>query len=185
MTLQRASKSQVADLQAGAAKVMPQGFSLKDGIGPGGVIALVVRVGRQTTAYITIDGNNMVSGLRERILLSVSEMGIDEGEVFTTDTHAVNAVVLDARGYHPLGEAIDHETLINCVKEATAQALANLEPAEVGWRVETVPNVKVIGESQIQALCMLVDEASRRARNAAITILPIAAGVLAALLMLL
>ena len=185
MTLQRASKSQVADLQVGAAKVMPQGFSLKDGIGPGGVIALVVRVGRQTTVYITIDGNNMVSGLRERILSSVSEMGVDEGEVFTTDTHAVNAVVLDARGYHPLGEAIDHETLINYVKEATAQALANLEPVEVGWRVETVPNVKVIGESQIQALCMLVDEASRRARNAAITILPIAAGVLAALLMLL
>jgi putative membrane protein len=142
-------------------------------------------VGKQTTAYITIDGNNMVSGLRERILSAVSEMGVDEGEVFTTDTHAVNAVVLDARGYHPVGEAIDHETLIKCVKEATAKALANLEPAEVGWRTETVPNVKVIGENQIQALCMLVDKASRRARNAAITILSIAAGVLAALLILL
>lgn len=183
--LQRASKNKVTDFEFGAAKVMAKGFSLKDGMGPAGVIALVVRVGKQTTAYITIDGNNMVSGLRERILSAVSEMGVDEGEVFTTDTHAVNAVVLDARGYHPVGEAIDHETLIKYVKEATARALANLEPAEVGWRTETVPNVKVIGEKQIQGLCMLVDKASKRARNAAITILPIAAGVLAALLMLL
>lgn len=185
ISLQRVSESPVTDFQVGAAKVTPQGFSLKDGIGPGGVIALVVSVGKQTTGYITIDGNNMVSGLRERILSALSELGINEGEIFTTDTHAVNAVVLDARGYHPLGEAIDHETLIKYIKEATTKALANLEPAEVGWRTETVPNVKVIGEKQIQALCMLVDKASKRARNAAITILPIAAGVLAALLMLL
>jgi len=185
ISLQRASKSKATAFEVGASKVMANGLSLKDGMGPGGVIALAVRVGKQTTAYITIDGNNMVSGLRERILSAVSEMGVDEGEVFTTDTHAVNAVVLDARGYHPVGEAIDHEMLIKYVKEATAKALNSLEPAEVGWRTETVPNVKVIGESQIQALCMLVDKASKRARNAAITILPIAAGILAALLMLL
>jgi putative membrane protein len=184
-SLQRASKTKAANFEVGVAKVMADGFGLKEGMGPGGVIALIVRVGEQTTAYITIDGNNMVSGLRERILSTVNEMGVDEGEVFTTDTHAVNAVVLDARGYHPVGEAIDHETLIKYIKEATARALANLEPAEVGWRTETVPNVRVIGESQIQALCMLVDRASKRARNAAITILPIAAGILAALLMLL
>ncbi len=184
-SLQRASKTKATDFEVGVAKVLADGFGLKEGMGPGGVIALTVRVSDQTTTYITIDGNNMVSGLRERILSAVTGMGVDEGEVFTTDTHAVNAVVLDARGYHPVGEAIDYETLINYVKEATAKSLANLEPAEVGWGNETVPNVKVIGESQIQALCMLVDKASKRARNAAITILPIAAGILAALLMLL
>ncbi len=184
-SLEEASKRQPTGFQIGAAKVTPKEFSLQQGMGPGGIVAFVVRVGDQTTAYITIDGNNMVSGLRERILSALSELGVNDGEVFTTDTHAVNAVVLDARGYHPVGEAIGQESLIKYVKQATMDALANLEPAEVSWRTETVSSVKVIGEKQIEALCMLVDKASKRAKKLAVFILPIVGVILGVLLLLL
>jgi len=183
--LQKASKHQPTSFQIGAAKVTPKDFGLREGMGPGGITALVVRVGDQTTAYITIDGNNMISGLRERILSALSEIGVNEGEVFTTDTHAVNAVVLNARGYHPVGEVINHESLIKHVKQATTDALANLEPAEVGWRTEMVSGVKVIGENQIEAMCMLLDKATKRAKKLALSIFPIAGVILIALLLLL
>jgi len=182
--LEQASKHRPTSFQVGVAKVVPKEFGLQDGMGPGGIAVLVVKVGDQTTAYITIDGNNMISGLREKILTALSEVGVDEGEVFTTDTHAVNAVVLNARGYHPVGEAMDQENLIKYVKQATADALANLERAEVAWRSETVSCVRVIGEKQIEAMCMLLDKSMKRAKKMALSVFPIAGVILTALLLL-
>ena len=77
----------------GAATVFPKEFTLKDGMGTGGITAIVVQVEKQKTAYVVIDGNNMISGLREKILAALTSVGFDESEVFTTDTHAVSAIV--------------------------------------------------------------------------------------------
>jgi len=183
--LEKASQQKLANLEVGVAKVTPTEFSLEEGMGPGGIIVTIIKVAGQHTAYVTIDGNNMVSGLREKILSALSEIGIDDGEIFTTDTHAVNAVVLAARGYHPVGEAMDQETLIKHIKQAATQALANLEPAEVAWRMDTVTKVKVIGEKQIEAMCTLVERAIQTAKRSAVSIFPLAGIILSALLFLL
>jgi len=184
-SLDRASEEKSSRLQAGAAKLVPKEFSLGEGIGSGGITALVVKVVDQTAAYITIDGNNMVSGLRERILAALSEMGVDDSEVFTTDTHEVNAVVLNARGYHPVGEAVDEETLLKYVRLVTADALANLEEAEVAWHIDTVSGVRVIGERQIEAMCTLLDKAMKRAKKLALSVFPAVGVILTVLLLLL
>jgi len=183
-SVEKASKHRPTSFQIGVARVVPKEFGLQEGMGPGGIAALVVKVGDQTTAYITIDGNNMISGLREKILAALSEVGVAEGEVFTTDSHEVNAVVLNARGYHPVGEAMDQESLIKYVKQATTDALANLERAEVAWRTETVSGVKVIGEKQIEAMCMLLDKSMKTAKKLAVSVFPVAGVILAALLLL-
>jgi len=183
--LERASKLHPVNFQVGVARVKPKEFGLEEGMGQGGITALVIRTGDQTIAYITIDGNNMISGLRERILSALSEIGINDGEVFTTDTHAVNAVVLNARGYHPVGEAMDQKALINYVKQATTDALAHLESAEVAWHTETVSGVKVIGERQIEAMCMLLDKAVKRAKKLTVSLFPILGVILVTLLLFL
>lgn len=183
-SLEKASREKATSFQIGVARTVPPEFSLGDGMGPGGIAALAVRVGDQTTAYITIDGNNMVKGLREKILAALSQIGINEGEVFTTDTHEVNAVVINARGYHPVGEAMDQELLIKYVEHVTADAVADLEPAQVAWGMETVSGVKVIGQKQIEAMCILLDKSMKRAKKSAITVFPIAGAVLIALLLL-
>jgi len=183
--LKEAAQQKPQGVEVGVAKVTPKEYGLCEGMGLGGIVVTLVKVGGQRTAYVTIDGNNMVSGLRERILSAVSEVGVHEGEVFTTDTHAVNAVVLNARGYHPVGEAMDQKTLIRYVKQATTLALENLERVEVAWRTETVSRVKVIGERQIGAMCMLADKATQRAKRLAVSIFPLAGAVLLALLLLL
>jgi len=185
ISLKKASRQHPASFQVGVARVAPKEFGLSEGMGPGGIAVLVIRVGDQTMAYVTIDGNNMVSGLREHILSALSELGVSNGEIFTTDTHVVNAVVLKARGYHPVGEAMDHESLIQYVKQATLDALASLEQAEVGWRTETVSRVKVIGEAQIEAMCTLMEKAIKKAKRLAVTVFPLLGVVLAALLVLL
>ncbi len=156
--------------EVGAATVIPKEFSLKDGMGPGGITVIVVKVGEQKTAYVVIDGNNMVSGLREKILSTLKSMGVSEGEVFTTDTHAVNALILSRRGYHPIGEAIDPEKLIGYIKRATLAAVSDLESAKAAAHSITVRNVKVIGEKKLETLCLLTDKVLQRAKMSVIPI---------------
>jgi putative membrane protein len=170
--------------EVGVASLQPKEFSLEDGMGSGGITVTVVKSGQQKAAYVVIDGNNMVSGLRERILSSLLSMGISEGEVFTTDTHAVSALILSQHGYHPLGEAIENEKLISYVNEATHRALAKLERVGVSCRSITVPNVKVIGAKQLEALCILIDKAIKRAKRVALPVFG-ASGLLLMLLLLL
>ena len=156
--------------EVGAATVMPKEFSLKDGMGPGGITVIVVKVDEQRTAYVVIDGNNMVSGLREKIISTLQSMGINESEVFTTDTHSVNAITLSERGYHPIGEAIDHEKLIGYIKEATLAAVSDLERAKATAHSITVPNVKVIGAKKLEALCLLTDRTIQKAKRVVVPI---------------
>ncbi|MEM2971599.1 MAG: DUF2070 family protein [Candidatus Bathyarchaeia archaeon] len=151
--------------KVGAATVIPKEYSLKDGMGHGGITVIIAEVGEQKTAYVVIDGNNMVAGLREKILANLRLMGIDEGEVFTTDTHSVNAVVLNLRGYHPLGEVINRENLISYIKEATLSAMSNLEHVRAACRKITVSEVKVIGEKLLETLCLLIDKTIQKAKR--------------------
>jgi putative membrane protein len=156
--------------EVGASTVFPKEFSLKDGMGAGGITAIVVKVAEQKTAYIVIDGNNIIPGLREKILSALTSVGFQEGEVFTTDTHAVSAVILGRRGYHPVGEAMDHESLIGYIKDAAKVAAANLEHCKAGCLRLTVPGVRVIGKTRLESLSMLVDKALQKAKQAVVPI---------------
>jgi putative membrane protein len=171
--------------KVGAASVVPREFKLEDGMGLGGITVLVVEVNKQKAAYVVVDGNNMVSGLRERILLSLKTVGVEQGEVFTTDTHSVNALSLNRRGYHPVGEAIDKDKLIDYIIEAVNKASTNLEGGKAAVQNVVVPKVKVIGDKSLEKLCVLVDDALRTAKKAVVPIFGVAFVFLMLLLMFL
>jgi putative membrane protein len=184
-SLKKALNLRCSSFKVGAATVIPEEFTLQDGMGPGGVSVIVIEVGNQKTAYVTIDGNNMVSGLRERILSDLKTLGIADGEVLTTDTHSVCGMVRSRRGYNLVGEAVDHSKLISYIREATKSALDSLEPAEVSWRTEMIPAVRVIGEQQISEIMILADKTTQRARRLAVSLFPTSALLLILLLLFL
>jgi putative membrane protein len=181
-SLKQALSCERASFEVGAAKIVPEEYGVKEGMGLGGISVIATRVDNRTTAYVTIDGNNIISGLREKILSSLQEIGIVDGEVLTTDTHSVNGVVLTARGYHPIGEAMDNAKLISYIQQAAKKALSNLEPAEVSWCMETVPNIKVIGEKQIEVLGLIAEKTAKQAKKLAVSLFSATGVLLIALL---
>lgn len=183
-SLEKAVRTHKSAFEVGAAKVVPSEFSLRDGMGPGGISVVIVKVAEQKTAYVTIDGNNMVSGLREKILLALRDIGIVDGEVLTSDTHIVNGIGVTEGGYYPLGAAIDHAKLIEHVKQAAVTASGLLEPVEVAWRTVTISDIKVIGSQQLSALTLLVQEAVKLSKRLAALLFSSAAIILTALLIL-
>ena len=118
------------------------GYSIgRDGIGPEGVRALVVRAAGATAGYVLIDGNNLVMGQRNPIVEALQTV-VDTAEVLTTDNHVVHEV---DGGINPVGERIPVATLAREAKEVLAKARADLAPAEVRFGTKSVPAVKVLG----------------------------------------
>jgi putative membrane protein len=184
-SLKKALSYERSLFEVGAATVVPKEFTVEEGMGPGGISVIVTRVGDQKAAYVTIDGNNMISGLRERILSQLGEIGFVDGEVLTTDTHTVCGIVRTARGYHPLGEGIDQSKLISYIRQAAVNALDNLEPATASWRTEIIPEVNVIGEKRIEELCLVADRTAKQARKLAMYLFSAASVLLILLLVFL
>jgi putative membrane protein len=168
--LQKVASMPKKSFKVGSSTVYPKDFTLKDGMGTGGITAITVQVDEQKVAYIVIDGNNMISGLREKILSTLNASEFDASEVFTTDTHTVSALVTGNRGYHPIGEVMDQDKLIRYIIQATKEATANLEPAKAGCKQLIVPQVRVIGESRIESLSLLVDKALVKAKQIVIPV---------------
>jgi putative membrane protein len=168
--LQKAVRLPTKQFLVGSATVYPEEFSIKDGMGTGGITAIVVQVEKQKTVYVVIDGNNMIPDLREKILAALTSMGFDESEVFTTDTHAVSALVTGRRGYHPVGEVMDHDLLTRYICEVAKKAEANLETSNAGYLRFVVPHVRVIGEARLKSITTLVDRGIQKAKQTSIPI---------------
>ena len=153
--LRDALRSEKSEFRFGASRVLPKGLGVREGLGPGGIAVSVVEVQHQKAAYITLDGNNMVKGLREQVREALMSV-VEEAEVVATDTHVVNGVSLIERGYHPVGEVGSLEDLFSSIRECTVEAVSRLEESSQSSRRIMVPDLLVIGEEKLRGLSMLV-----------------------------
>ncbi len=137
-----------ARIRLGVSKRNPM-HSQDKGIGALGIKVAVVEVLGQKTAYALIDGNNMVLGLRDAI---IKALPVNEAEVMTTDTHAVNF-----GGSNFIGTRIDHAELINTIREMTDEAIEDLEPVQAGMATEFAEDVLVFGSHRTAQLASTVN----------------------------
>jgi putative membrane protein len=102
-------------------------LGIEHGIGPMGIISLVIEVDGQKTAYIVIDGNNMVRELRDMVLKKAREL-VDNAEVMTTDNHYVNRV---DGGSNPVGKKGGLGEVANACVETLKDAISDLEDSDM------------------------------------------------------
>jgi putative membrane protein len=157
------------DFRFGASRIVPKEFKIEEGFGPGGISVAVIEVNNQKVAYVTIDGNNMVIGLREEIRNVLKGM-VNESEVLATDTHIVNAISTIQRGYHPVGEMGNREALLSYVSECTSKAISQLQDSTVSYNRIDVPELYVIGEEKLKSLSLLIDSSVRLLKHLALLI---------------
>ena len=166
--ISRSLKDDLSHFEVGVSKLHPETYSLDQGIGPSGISVIAVKIRESIICYITLDGNNLVSGLREKILSRVHALGVSDGEVVTTDTHMVNTLSLSDLGYHPIGEVIDQDLFIDQVCSAVRSALKDLEPAEAAWSSGPVKHMKVFGLESLKNQLDFVHDAVNYAKISAI-----------------
>jgi predicted neutral ceramidase superfamily lipid hydrolase len=147
--------------KAGSASDPLAEFSLEDGIGPGGLSSLVLRNGNQLVAYLTIDGNNMQTGVRENILEDLEMIGVSDGEVMTTDTHLVTGLVRSTLGYYPVGAGLDVGLLTKKVRETVQRAISAMEESTAGFSKFSI-EVRVLGSETFQTITSFIGRIAKR-----------------------
>ena len=136
-------------------------YTLKDGIGPGGLSVMVVRTESGTASYITIDGNNMQQGLRDQILQSIREIGVSDGEIMTTDTHLVTGLVRSPLGYYPVGAALPTATFVSQITQTVQKAMSNLEESSAGFSKFSL-QLQVLGSETFQSITGFIGRIARQ-----------------------
>ncbi len=136
------------------------------GLGPNGIQGVVVEVDGQRVAYLLFDGNNMVPGLREKILEGISDL-VDEGEVMTSDNHIVNNTL---PGFNPVGWRMQHESLVAAARNVVEDALTGMNRASAATRTGMLDNVRVWGHQSAVRLTTAIHSGISTMRvNAAVT----------------
>ncbi len=145
-----------------------RGFKVSEGLGPFGIQVLIIQCEPidltlnkglkvdnriKKYAYVLLDGNNVVPGLRERILDTISNL-VDDAEVFTTDNHIVNATM---GGYNPVGLKINPKVIVGRVNSLVKRALRNVKPSEIGMNSGMVKNIRVLGQDTPMRLSTTVN----------------------------
>jgi len=151
--LKKAAVPPRAPFSVGFSRIIPEEWGLDEGMGPCGIAAITVGLETgQTSAYLVVDGNNMVPGLRERVVEAVRATGVDECEVLTSDTHMVTAIGSTTKGYYPVGARMDEKALIGYTVKVTEEAVSKLRKSSVHYSRTSVPGITVLGSTGLETL---------------------------------
>lgn len=153
--------------QAVLSSYYPPNLGLDNGLGGGGISALLWRVLGHDYALLIVDANNLSPGLRlEAIERLRRSLGV-EAEILTTDTHEVTARRVVSRGYLMLGEEGTKETFLSALTSICQDAISKLNPSRIGYSTKKM-KVKIIGEKGLTLLTSTVEVTFKRARRYAI-----------------
>jgi putative membrane protein len=111
-----------SEFRIGVANSNETDFKRGADISDGGISVTVFATQEAKSVLVSADSNNATSGLRERIEIEVTNMGMSFLDLCTSDTHKLAARNLTNRGYFALGEQSDPNTIIDCIKKLIRMA---------------------------------------------------------------
>ncbi|MHA1676509.1 MAG: DUF2070 family protein [Candidatus Njordarchaeales archaeon] len=133
-------------IRLGFSRIFREEIGIEEGMGPDGIAVTLIEVDDRGVVYVNIDSNNLKQGVRDKIVEFLKERyKIHEVEVFTTDTHVVNAVSPKEGAY----TLIDMRWLNKIKKTLVAgmnNAIRDLHDVEISSRIDLI-RVPVLGES--------------------------------------
>lgn len=167
--LTRAKGLNQDELEIGISREKIEEYNEKQGMGEGGVIGVTIGTRDKKFTLIIYDGNNMVPEFRERIIKTlVQEEKISNVEVLTTDTHSVNGLTPEERGYHPVGEIDPKNVLVRYAIEVAKKSNKKVTPMRYAIKETTVKNISILGEDLLAKFSEAINEALRTVKKVSI-----------------
>jgi putative membrane protein len=150
------------------------GMDLKLGpdVSEGGICATLFAVDDSRSVLVSVDSNNAVSGLRERIAEELARTGVGFVELCTSDTHNFAARNRTNRGYFALGEGSSTETIVEAVRKLVERAESRVAPCDLATaRFET--KIPLIGSESLDDFADLTKNAISISRSYAKALIPV------------
>jgi putative membrane protein len=157
------------------------GFTVKNGIGKGGLKVAVIEIAGKRHCLAVFDANNMLPPLREKLVGTLRKrFGFAYCDVFTTDTHAVNSV---ETVHNPLGANISWPQLEEILVKTAGAADADVQAATASVTSQRYAT-RVLGAGKAGELASTINAIVAVARIAApaVIIISLALALLALVL---
>ncbi|MEM0287543.1 MAG: DUF2070 family protein [Nitrososphaerota archaeon] len=130
---------------------------LSSDIGNGGIGLLLLQLGNEKYALISIDANNAVNEVRQAIESKLESLNIKLLELCTSDTHFNAARIRNGKGYLLLGEITKPETIADIIHKMATTLIQALEPSKI--KFSNVKNtVKTLNEDVFKKFQILIRE---------------------------
>ena len=128
-------------------------LSMGEDIGPGGVGMILLKINDKTFDIVCVDANNMVLGLREKLMAKKSSII----EICTSDTHYNASKVMNKLGYFPFGATSSEEEISSIINKLEKRAKQSLEKGIFSIKYNTA-RVRVLGSSLLDDYSIGMDE---------------------------
>ena len=142
------------------------GFANSDGVdskegliedlGQAGLAAIAIQTRENMYAIGWADSNNMRNGLRERIVLTLNNHGMEMIEICTSDTHMTSGK-RTRQGYYALGDRSDLDLVTQKYLRVAKNSIENMEVANFEL-VLAESNIKVMGKNQFDDYSSALDK---------------------------
>ena len=121
-------------------------------IGPAGIGIILLKINGKTYEILGVDANNMVLGLREKLMVKSSLI-----EICTSDTHYNASKVMNKLGYSPLGSISSEEEISSVINKLERRAKQSLEKGIFSIKYNTA-RVRVLGSSLLDDYSIGMDK---------------------------
>ena len=127
-------------------------LAMSEDIGPAGIGMILLKINGKTYEILGVDANNMVLGLREKLMVKSSLI-----EICTSDTHYNASKVMNKLGYSPLGSISSEEDISSVINKLERRAKQSLEKGIFSIKYNTA-RVRVLGSSLLDDYSIGMDK---------------------------
>jgi len=110
----------------------------------------------------------MLPEFREELLKRLEMKGFKSCELLTTDTHSVNALTTNMRGYSLIGEKENYEIALEYAEKTAMESKRELAKVNYSVRKIVIRGVRVLGKSILDELAKAINTSLKRAKKYAI-----------------
>ena len=115
-------------------------------LGGAGIGVLNLRINNEDHLIGWSDSNNLVNGLRIRILRELNKAGINMLEICSSDTHSSSGK-RTRQGYYALGNVTNDKDIIRAFSEISSKAMSKTTPSSFSY-LDSYSQIKLMGRDQ-------------------------------------
>jgi putative membrane protein len=144
-SLEKLVGKQYYTYEIGYSNSLTSGFRIVE-LGGAGIGVFNLRINNEDHLIGWSDSNNLVNGLRIRILRELNKAGINMLEICSSDTHSSSGK-RTRQGYYALGNVTKDEDIIKAFSEISSKAMSKTSPSSFSY-LDSYSQIKLMGRDQ-------------------------------------
>jgi len=144
-SLEKLEGKQYYSYEIGYSNSLTSGFRIIE-LGGAGIGVLNLRINNKDHLIGWSDSNNLVNGLRLRILRELNKAGINMLEICSSDTHSSSGK-RTRQGYYALGNVTNDNDIIRAFSEISSKSMSKTTPSSFSY-MDSYSQIKLMGRDQ-------------------------------------